>query len=86
MLGSSINGRLILKYVLNVISFVSKPILIIYWDIYMFRTLAPCKVNPYFDRSASQWNGKGDFSEDTNNSVASIHQQGTRNRQSSHGL
>jgi hypothetical protein len=51
---------------------------IIHWDIHAFRSLAPHKVDRHNPRSASQWNGTGEFSEDVKSIVASIAQQRTK--------
>jgi hypothetical protein len=63
------------NYVLNFICFSHKILSIIYWDIHGFRSPDPHKVGPQNDHSANQWNGKGGFSKNTNNIIASTPQQ-----------
>jgi hypothetical protein len=46
-----------------------------YWDIRAFRSPTPEKVDPHNDCSASQWNGKGKFSEDADSILAFVRQQ-----------
>jgi hypothetical protein len=69
----------ILKYVLKFTGFADKIIFIMYWDILTFRSVVPHKVDPHNNRSVSQWNGKGELSEDSDSIVASIPQQRIEN-------
>jgi hypothetical protein len=68
-----------LKYALKFICFTYKIISIIYRDIHAFQSLVPHKVDPPNEHSASQWNGKRKFFENTNSIVGSGPQQRIQN-------
>jgi hypothetical protein len=48
--------------------------------------IAPDKVDPHNDRSASQWNGKGTFSENADSIAAAVPRQRIQRQKYSRGF
>jgi hypothetical protein len=67
----------VLEYVLTFLCFTSETNLIaiiyFYWDLNVLRSFTPKELSAHNDCTASQRNGKREFSEDADGIVASIH-------------